>query len=114
MENKEYRFDAAFKLNGIERAVTKGNRTAARKRWINDDLAWRCRRQRKELSKCKKRRQKSFEEESLSWTWMLAERQKLLFAVCKTFPVGYVFVEFYCYAFKFFKEICVTSFCVNQ
>ena len=55
MENKRRNsYDAAFKLKAINLAVKEGNRAAARGLGIHETLLGRWRRQREELSQCKK------------------------------------------------------------
>ena len=47
-------YDAAFKLKAMDLAVEEGNRAAARKLGINESMVRRWRRQREELTQCKK------------------------------------------------------------
>ncbi len=55
MENtRRNAYDAAFKLKAIDLAVEEGNRAAARKLGINESMVRRWRRQREELTQCKK------------------------------------------------------------
>ena len=55
LENKcRNAYDAAFKLKAINLAVKEGNRAAARSLGINESMVRRPRRQREELSHCKK------------------------------------------------------------
>lgn len=49
-------YDASFKLQAIELAIKDGNRAAARQLGINESMVRRWRRQREELSQCKKTR----------------------------------------------------------
>ena len=55
MENtRRNAYDAAFKLKAIDLAVEEGNRAAARKLGINESMVRCWRRQREELTQCKK------------------------------------------------------------
>ena len=47
-------YDAAFKLKAIELAIEKGNRAAAYELGVNESMIRRWRKQRGELSRCKK------------------------------------------------------------
>lgn len=49
-------YDASFKLKAIDLAIKDGNRAAARQLGINESMVRRWRRQREELSQCKKTR----------------------------------------------------------
>lgn len=67
MENKRRSvYDAAFKLKAIDLAVKEGNRAAARTLGINESMVRRWRRQREELSQCKKTK-KSFRGNKSRW-----------------------------------------------
>lgn len=52
--NRRNAFNAAFKVNGIDVAVTEGNGAAARQLRVNESMVRPWRRQREEMSKCKK------------------------------------------------------------
>lgn len=109
MENKRRNaVDAAFRFNGIDLDVTEGNRASALKLGINESMV---RHQSKDCLNAK-RRQKFSEEKKYRWPeleniledWVKyinpTQSQKPLFVVCKTFPVAYIFVEFYLYVFN--------------
>lgn len=66
MENKRNAFDAGFKLNAIDLAVTEGNRVAAHKLDINESMVRRWRWRRDELSKFRKTT-KAFQGKKYQW-----------------------------------------------
>ena len=67
MENKRRNaYDAAFKLKAVNLAVKEGNRAAARGLGINESMVRRWKRQREELSQCKKSK-KAFRGNKSRW-----------------------------------------------
>ncbi|KAI4824306.1 hypothetical protein KUCAC02_012829 [Chaenocephalus aceratus] len=67
MENKRRNaYDAAFKLKAVNLAVKEGHRAAARTLGINESMVRRWRRQREELSQCKKSK-KAFRGNKSRW-----------------------------------------------
>lgn len=67
MENKRRNaYDAAFKLKAVNLAVNEGNSAAARTLGINESMVRRWRRQREELSQCKKSK-KAFRGNKSRW-----------------------------------------------
>ena len=66
-ENKRRNaYDAAFKLKAVNLAVKEGNRAAARGLGINESMVRRWKRQREELSQCKKSK-KAFRGNKSRW-----------------------------------------------